>query len=508
VARGSDTYDPTFEVRTGPPHAAHGGVRPELVGREVSVRPLIPLWEAVRATGAAPERLASGTGYGAHHFTDPRERISWAAFARFLANLGELLSDDELVALGAAALEAPLIRVLLLPARFLFGVADMYRWVFGPIGPGAQLFTANEVRIVELAPGRLRLEVYMKPGYAPSRENFLLLRGSLSGLSKAMGAEPAQVTQQTVERGAIYDIAVSQHRGALGFVRRQLSWVTAARSNAEELQRAHAELHERYVELQREIEARAQVEAQLRRLNEDLEHRVAERTAELEYANSELAAFSYSVSHDLQAPLRGMNAFSQALIEDHGDQLDGRALDYVGRIRSAAQRMGELTDGLLQLARVTGAQLRHEAVDLSTTARSVIDELVRGEPDRRVAAAIDDRMAAIGDGRLIRIVLQNLIGNAWKFTRGREPAEIHVGTRREHERTVYFVRDNGAGFDMQHAARLFEPFHRLHHGDEFPGNGIGLATVQRIISRHGGQIWAESARRAGATFSFTLPVPT
>jgi signal transduction histidine kinase len=417
------------------------------------------------------------------------------------------MTDDQLIALGAAAMEAPMIRALLLPARLLFGVPDTYRWVYGPSGLSRQLFTVTDPRIVELSPGRLRLEMYMKPGYALSRENLLLLRGSLSALAHAVGAAPAEVTQHTVERGAIYDIVVAPNRGALGFARRKLSWLAAARSNAEELQRAHAELKERYVELQRQIDARAKVEAELRRLNDQLEHRVAERTAELEYANAELAAFSYSVSHDLQAPLRGMNAFSQALLEDHGDQLDARALDYVCRIRAAAVRMGELTDGLLQLAKVNGAQLRHEAVDLSTAARAVLDDLVRGEPQRAIAVLIDDRMTATGDGRLIRIVLRNLIGNAWKFTRGREPAEIHVGVRHERERTVYFVRDNGAGFDMQYAARLFEPFHRLHHPDDFPGCGIGLATVQRIITRHGGRIWAEGAQRAGATVSVTLPAP-
>jgi signal transduction histidine kinase len=502
VARPSELYEPAREVPASP---AYRPVPRELIGREVSVRPLIALWDAARRKCKTPEQLAAGTGYSVAHLMDPSARISWVGFARLLANVGEVLSDDELVAVGAATVEAPLIRALLLPGRFLFGVSDIYRWVFGPSGPGAQLFTVSETRIIELAPGRLHLEVYTKPGYAPSRENHVLLRGSLAGLSKALGAAPAQVTQRDVEGGAVYDITVENNRSALEFVRRRLSWLADARSNAKELQRAHAELHDRYVELQRQIEARAKVEAELRRVNDELEQRVIERTAELEYANAELAAFSYSVSHDLQAPLRSMNAFSQALIEDCGDQLDGHALDYLGRIRAAALRMGELTDGLLQLARVNSTQLRHEVVDLSAAARAVVDELARTEPGRKVHVAIDDHMTAPGDSRLIRIVLQNVIGNAWKFTRGCDPAEIHVGARRDGDRLVYFVRDNGAGFDMQYAARLFEPFHRLHHADEFPGNGIGLATVQRIVSRHGGRIWAEGVRRGGATFSFTLP---
>jgi signal transduction histidine kinase len=461
----------------------------------------------VRARGLTAEHLADGTGVSIAQLTDPRERVSWAVFVRFMANLGDLLDDDALVALGAAVLEAPLLRALLLPGRLLFGVADIYRWTFGPSGPGSQLFMANEGHIIELAPGHLRLESWMKPGYPVSRENYLVLRGSLTGLSTALGTGPAEVVQHDVEGGAIYDIHVPRHHGALGFLRKQLSWVTAARSSAEELRRAHAELHERYGELQRQIAARIQVEAELRRVNDQLEQRVAERTAALERANAELASFSYSVSHDLQAPLRGMTSFSQALIEDCGDQLDERARDYLARIRAAAARMGELTDGLLQLARLTKAQLRTEAIDLTALARGVVDELSRIEPHRRVEVSIAEQLTAYGDGRLIRIVLQNLIGNAWKFTRDTHPARIDIGARRDHEPAIYFVRDNGVGFDMQHASRLFEPFHRLHRPDEFPGSGIGLATVQRILLRHGGLIWAEGVPRGGATFSFTLPGP-
>jgi signal transduction histidine kinase len=495
-------HDPNQGARNAPTFRA---VPRELVGREISVRPLIPLWEAVRAKGGAPERLAIGTGYPISHFTDAHERISWSAFSRFLVNLAEQVDDDELVALGADAVAAPIVRALLLPGRLLFGVADIYRWVMGPSGPGAQLFVTYEGHIVELAPGKLRFETYMKPGYPPSRENYLLLRGSLAALSAAAGAAPARVTQHDVPGGAIYDIELPEQRGAIGFVRRQLSWLTAARSNAEELRRAHAELHERYVELQRQIEARIQVETELRRLNDQLEQRVAQRTAALEIANGELAAFSYSVSPDLQAPLRAMNAFSQALVEDYADQIDDHARDYLARIRAAALRMGELTDGLLQLARVTSAQLRYEPIDISAAARAVVDELSRVEPERRVDVSIADRLTAHGDGRLIRVVLQNLIGNAWKFTRDADSPHIDVGARRDHERVTYFVRDNGAGFDMQHATRLFEPFHRLHRTDEFPGSGIGLATVHRIVLRHGGRIWAEGVPQGGATFSFTLP---
>jgi signal transduction histidine kinase len=500
--RGKETYDHTAEARTGP---AFRAVPRELIGREVGVRALIPVWETVRARGITAEQLLAGTGVSFAQLGDPRERISWAAFVRFMANLGALLDDDVLVALGAAALEAPILRALLLPGRLLFGVSDIYRWVFGPSGPASQLFITHEGRIVELEPGYLRLETHMKPGYAVSRENFLLMRGSLAELSNAAGAGPARVTQHDLETGVMFDIQVPRHRGALGLVRRQLSWMTAARSNAQELRRAHAELYERYGELQREITARIQVEAELRRLNDQLEQRVAERTAALEVANTELATFSYSVSHDLQAPIRGITSFSQALLEDYGDRLDDHARDYIARVRAAAARMAELTDGLLQLARVTSTQLRSEAIDLSAAARAVVDELSRIEHERHVEVSIADRLTAYGDGRLIRVVLQNLIGNAWKFTRNAASAHIAIGARGEHEPVTYFVRDNGAGFDMQHASRLFEPFHRLHRTDEFPGSGIGLATVQRILLRHGGRIWAEAVPHGGATFSFMLP---
>jgi signal transduction histidine kinase len=504
VVRGTEPYDQAFEAQTGP---AFRAVPRELVGREVSARVLPPLCEAVRARGFDPERLAAGTGCTIAQLTDPRERVSWATFTRFMSNLGALLDDNELVALGGAALDSPLLRALLLPGRLLFGVSDVYRWVFGPSGPASQLFVTHEGRIVELAPGHLRFETRMKPGYPVSRENYLLLRGSLAALSAALGVEPAQVSQHDIEDGAIYDILVPRHRGALGFVRKRLAWMTAARAAAQELQRAHTELNERYRELQRQIAARGQVEAELRRLNDVLEQRVAERTAALERANTELATFSYSVSHDLQAPLRSMTAFSQALIEDHADQLDTNARDHLARIRAAAVRMGELIDGLLQLARVTRTPLRHEAIDISAAARTVIDELSRIDPGRRVETSIAEHLTAHGDGRLVRLVLENLIGNAWKFTRDAEIARIAIGAHCDPEATVYYVRDNGVGFDMQHAARLFEPFHRLHRADEFPGNGIGLATVQRIVSRHGGRIWAEGTLRGGATFWFTLPGP-
>jgi light-regulated signal transduction histidine kinase (bacteriophytochrome) len=259
------------------------------------------------------------------------------------------------------------------------------------------------------------------------------------------------------------------------------------------------------VEDQRRSEAALrESEERYRRLNAELERRVQERTAELVAANRELEAFSYSVSHDLRAPLRAMDGFSQALLEDCSAQLDPRGRDYLGRVRAAAARMAELIEDLLQLSRVTRAELRRESVDLSALARAVADELRQAQPGRAVELTVAEGLVGEGDARLLRIVLVNLLGNAWKFT-GRQPqARIEFGGRRDADIQTFYIRDNGAGFDMAHATKLFGAFQRLHSMHEFSGTGIGLALVQRIVHRHGGRVWAESAPGQGATFHFTL----
>ncbi len=239
-------------------------------------------------------------------------------------------------------------------------------------------------------------------------------------------------------------------------------------------------------------------------LTADLERRVGERTAQLAAANRELEAFAYSVSHDLRAPLRGIDGFSQALLEDYGDRLDGDARDYLARIRAGSQRMGRLIDDLLALSRLSRRPLRAEAVDLSALARAVADELRQATPGRAAVVDVAPGLTARADAGLVRAVLTNLLENAWKFT-GRQPhPRIAVGRAGATEPAVFFVRDNGAGFDMAYADKLFGAFQRLHAEHEFPGSGIGLATVQRIVHRHGGEAWAEGAVGAGATFYFTL----
>ncbi len=234
------------------------------------------------------------------------------------------------------------------------------------------------------------------------------------------------------------------------------------------------------------------------------EQEILRRTQELEVANKELEAFSYSVSHDLRAPLRGIEGFSQALQEDYGQQLDGTALDYLRRIRAATHRMAELIDDLLDLARVTRAEMYREPINLSRLVFEVAQELQSHEPQREVALNIAEGLRAEGDARLVRVALQNLIGNAWKFTSKRKQAQIELGAKASNGDRAFFVRDNGAGFDQSYASRLFGAFQRLHGADEFPGTGIGLATVHRIIRRHGGTVWAEGVVNRGATVYFTL----
>jgi light-regulated signal transduction histidine kinase (bacteriophytochrome) len=229
--------------------------------------------------------------------------------------------------------------------------------------------------------------------------------------------------------------------------------------------------------------------------------------AQLEVTNQELETFSYSVSHDLRAPVRAIDGFSAILEQDYADQLDGRGRDCLHRVRAAAQRMYTLIDALLMLSRVTREQMRRDVIDLSALARSVATELQRIHPERHVEFNIAAGIIGVGDGSLVRVALENLIGNAWKFTSRRPKAVIEFGAVDQQGSTVYFVRDNGAGFDMAYADKLFGAFQRLHTTDEFPGTGIGLPTVQRIVRRHGGAVWAEAEVDGGATFWFTLAPP-
>jgi PAS domain S-box-containing protein len=254
--------------------------------------------------------------------------------------------------------------------------------------------------------------------------------------------------------------------------------------------------------IQYDITDLKRAEREVRRLNADLER----KQADLEEANKDLESFSYSVAHDLRAPLRSIDGFSKMVLDGYADKLDAKGARFLATIRESAQRMADLIDDLLALSRVVGMDMHMATVDLSAMAKAVMERLRAGDPDRRAEIAIAEGATAPADANLVGLVMENLLGNAWKFTGKAPVAHIEFGTRIQDGETIYFIRDNGAGFDMAYSAKLFGVFQRLHSMTEFEGTGIGLATVQRVISRHGGRVWGEGHVGKGATFNFTLGV--
>jgi light-regulated signal transduction histidine kinase (bacteriophytochrome) len=263
----------------------------------------------------------------------------------------------------------------------------------------------------------------------------------------------------------------------------------------------------RLIGVTRDITEIKQAVEKVRRLNADLEHRVQQRTAELTAANEELESFAYAVSHDLRAPLRAMWGFCDVLVEDYGDLLPPEAREYLQHVIDGSRQLGEIVDGLLTLSRSTRGALRRDVVDVSAAAEKILREFARVEPERRVTWTIEPALRASGDSRMIDAVMRNLLGNAWKYTAQRSDAAIRVYSEGKGSEYLFCVEDNGAGFNMEHAKKLFQPFQRLHRQDEFAGLGIGLATVQRIVHRHGGTVSGAGAPNHGAVFRFSLPMP-
>lgn len=321
----------------------------------------------------------------------------------------------------------------------------------------------------------------------------------ISGLRKSM-RHPLAVLMLTAQEGKD-DLARALESGADDFVGKSNEMaVFKGRIRALLRRNFYLEENRKIIE---ELKTK-EMEAVRSKIEKEAAQARAGLAQQLEVANKELEAFSYSVSHDLRAPLRTVDGFSQVLLEDYADRLDDQGKEHLARIRQGCQQMGELIDDLLNLAWVIRHEIKTEPSDLVSIGQAVMQSLMKADPDRRVEFISPARLPVTGDPGLLRAALENLIGNAWKFTGKQKGGRIELGATQEGGETIYFVKDNGAGFDMSYANKLFGAFQRLHSQEEFPGTGIGLATVQRIVHRHGGRIWARGAVDAGATFQFTL----
>ena len=343
------------------------------------------------------------------------------------------------------------------------------------------------------------------PEYNVLKDDLLARNGMLTYFQRAFRGETVQVPTFwydprelqviTVREGR--RVAISMTLFPLFKPSGEIDYVAATYKDETEITRAHEQLG-------RDLVAQKSAEDEIRRLNGSLERQVQERTAELRAANRELEAFSYSVAHDLRAPLRGINGFAQILLDDYESKLDADGRKHLHRIRESAVLMGQLIDALLSLAQVTRSELNPRRTDLSALARSAVNRLTAAEPERAVQTVIREGLWGQIDPALARTLIDNLVGNAWKFTRQVPEARIQFGVAEVDGAEAFFVRDNGAGFDMADAGKLFTPFHRLHAPRDFPGTGVGLATSQRIVYRHHGRMWGEGHVGKGAVFFFTL----